>query len=151
MCSPHLVSLMVGRFYVSCCSGSFIQFCYLFQKEIKHTSTNLEPKVISCSSQHFTYYGRRVWLSVPKNSYFFPLGSNTPQFHGTQARPTREAKCPACLLCRIWQMSSNSSILQSCYISGSRTIEVAGQAFKIPISLRNKHVIFFSIFKARMS
>lgn len=101
MCSPHLVSLMVGRFYVSCCSGSFIQFCYLFQKEIKHTSTNLEPKVISCSSQHFTYYGRRVWLSVPKNSYFFPLGSNTPQFHGTQARPTREAKCPACLLCRI--------------------------------------------------
>lgn len=46
---------------------------------------------------------------------------------------------------------SNSSILQSCYIFGFTTIEVAGQPFKILICLRSTCNFFFNIFKVRMN
>lgn len=72
-------------------AGPFMCILLFFQKEGKKTGTNLEPKVISCLSQHFKYYVR-VWLSVPKHSNFFPLGSSAPQFHGTQAKQVIEAK-----------------------------------------------------------
>lgn len=69
----------------------FIIFFKKIFKKTPKTSTNLEPKVISCLPQHFRYYVR-VWLHVPKHSNFFPLGSNASHFHRIQARQVMEAK-----------------------------------------------------------
>ena len=86
-------------------AGLFMCILLFFLKEKKKTGTNLEPKETSCLPQHFKYYVR-IWLSFPKHSnfFFFPLGSNTPQFHGIQARQIMEAKW--CFVFAVWILTN---------------------------------------------
>lgn len=108
-------------------AGTFLCVLLFFPKEEKYWHQPFEPKVMSCLPQHFKYYAR-VWLSVPKHSNFFSSWfqcSSVPW----DPRQAREGSQGRCCVRRAPRRQRDSSPLRRPYISGSKAVEVAGQAF----------------------